>query len=233
VTSHSLLAIWVALEVNMLGFLAFIVFSDKGHLENTLIYLIIQALSSGGILFCLRASLSRYGGGLLMAGAPLLLGLKLGVAPLHLWLLVILEKTSWDTFLLLVSLQKIVPLFIIILLGGVYLKTAVLNLIVTTIRSISSCRPQLVLGHLSIASTSWPLIASRVWARLMYLGAYGGGALGLVILLGNRGTANSYGRGGGIARAGRMALALSFRLRLGRVPPFIGFWAKLLILSSL
>jgi len=112
-SGQSLMWFWFCLEINILFFLMFVL--NKRNLfsrEISIKYFLIQSLGSALFLFSLFFfwfSYSFFSEILLL----LRIVLKLGIAPLHLWYVRLVEAREWSVILLLSSTQKVIPLIIL------------------------------------------------------------------------------------------------------------------------
>ena len=124
--TSSFLICWAALELNLVLFLPFIIFSSTStRAPQGLVYFFIQRVA-GLVLFSLFITeflhlLSTWKELFLMS----LFLLKLGGFPFHSWVLVLTSKLNWESVFILLTLQKFLPLFIIVF----FLRRSLLTLI--------------------------------------------------------------------------------------------------------
>nr|VFU78736.1 NADH dehydrogenase subunit 2 [Bragasellus molinai] len=110
ILSKSWFSAWLGLEINLMSFIPLIMLSQSQSKEEaSLKYFLIQAVAS---LIILQISF------VWIALSPYLclilaLSMKLGLAPLHFWLPYLTEKISWMMNIILLTLQKIGPLFLL------------------------------------------------------------------------------------------------------------------------
>jgi len=113
--TSSFLICWAALELNLVLFLPFIIFSSTStRAPQGLVYFFIQRVS-GLVLFSLFMTeflqlLSTWKEIFLVS----LFLLKLGGFPFHSWVLALTSKLTWESVFLLLTVQKFLPLFIIV-----------------------------------------------------------------------------------------------------------------------
>nr|AAL84151.1 NADH dehydrogenase subunit 2 [Xantusia henshawi] len=123
-TSHSWIMAWIGLEINTLAIIPII---SKNHhpraTEATTKYFLTQAAASAMILFAstLNAWYSGQWSIMQLTTEPastmltLALAMKLGLAPMHLWLPDVLQGSTTMTALMLTTWQKLAPMTILIM----------------------------------------------------------------------------------------------------------------------
>nr|UVW93569.1 NADH dehydrogenase subunit 2 [Rivularia auriculata] len=126
VSSMHWLGIWVGLEMNLIGFLPILVYK-KGVLDSeaAVKYFIIQAIGSSFLVFgslimynisfsweilSLVSSKYFYVSVLFIISSLLM---KMGVFPFHFWFPSVMSSLPWLSCLLLVTWQKLAPVFLI------------------------------------------------------------------------------------------------------------------------
>lgn len=218
--------------------------SNKIEAEASAKYFLAQAIGSG--LFLLSAiSLQHYADSIIplyMSSALLLLRLsiKLGIAPLHYWFPEVISKSSWHSCILLVSWQKIIPLFII--LHSVKINLFSISIIAST-RAIvgalggviQTSLPPLI-AYSSINHLGW-ILRSIMFSRplaCLYFFIY---ALTSILIISHFIINNSFY----IKQSPNHKKAVNFLsltpifllLSLGGLPPLLGFAPKLIIIFLL
>nr|VFU78630.1 NADH dehydrogenase subunit 2 [Bragasellus peltatus] len=108
-SSKTWFSAWLGLEINLMSFIPLLMLSpSKYSSEASLKYFLIQAVAS---LIILQTSL------MWTLFPPLIfitiaLALKLGMAPMHFWLPYVAEKISWFMNIILLTVQKVGPFFL-------------------------------------------------------------------------------------------------------------------------
>ena len=233
---QSFIVMWVLLELNFLAFIAILNKSALFKVSNkTLNYFLVQAVGRGLILIVIFMFLIRATSVFLARFYFLALLLKLGGVPFHNWYLRLVQKLSWGLIWVLSIWQKLIPLIIIrkpgfevlILAGG-------LSVRLSRVASISQKNIKKILGLSSIFSLGWILVSfdfnALVWVQFML--GYGAS---LLVLLGGL-SLTSHGASQDFNKfAGRANLVIFFCgfLIVRGIPPFIGFFLKMLILFGL
>jgi len=230
----SLILIWVLIELNLLLFLPMLVFSS-GLFRGTsgLKFFFIQR--AGGLLVLIFIVLLRQGGRKgLLAFTSLSLLLKIGGFPFHQWLISLRRELRWERLLVLLTIQKSVPLFLVTSLSrGVLILISVVGwgairtggLLVKQIKKIFILSSVFFLGAILLAT----LLGGWGWKRLLVL--YFRVFFSFSILEGGeKGAPRGAPRANSVDRAlGWLIVILSLR----GIPPFPRFFLKLEVLRSL
>jgi len=99
------------MEFNLLRFLPIISFGSKTPIENRLKYFLVQSPRSAIFLFFSIYAISMSLGEYVIIFALIL---KLGGAPFHGWFMSLLKRVRIRLYFILASIQKLMPIFIII-----------------------------------------------------------------------------------------------------------------------
>ena len=231
----SSLCLWLALELNILSFLP-IIFSERieALIESTFKYFLIQSIGSiiflTGSLFLLKRPFPLFS---LLNTLPIFL--KLGVPPLHGWFVSILSSVSLKTLFILSTIQKWIPLIILI---HIKINTTLVMIVIFTTSVISLTLgvsrisfPK-ILAASSVNNLIWLILASQInpFLLLLVLCIYTLLVLSLVMLVKLAGNANLGRR----SRTSPTLLNLIFFsfLSLGGLPPLLGFLRKAAVVKE-
>nr|YP_009192144.1 NADH dehydrogenase subunit 2 [Phasianella solida]ALK03401.1 NADH dehydrogenase subunit 2 [Phasianella solida] len=122
-SSSCWLGAWVGLEINLIGFIPILVYGGSmKEGESGILYFIVQSLGSGLLMVGSLISFDVAGGwdvslyevypwSLVVTSMSLML--KLGSFPFHSWFPKVMAGGSWFSCLLLVTWQKVGPLFLL------------------------------------------------------------------------------------------------------------------------
>nr|YP_010952891.1 NADH dehydrogenase subunit 2 [Trapezia tigrina]WMQ53311.1 NADH dehydrogenase subunit 2 [Trapezia tigrina] len=161
ISSSSWFGMWIGLELNLLSFIPLILIKNNPlYSETALKYFLIQALGSTFIIMssCLYLSFS-------FSISPLIimaLLLKLGAAPFHFWFPHIMEGLSWPQAYILLSIQKIAPMYMLSHLHSYYFMimfSAILSALVGALGGLNVLSLRKIMAFSSINHMSWLLIA--------------------------------------------------------------------------
>nr|YP_010402396.1 NADH dehydrogenase subunit 2 [Lysmata boggessi]QVT15587.1 NADH dehydrogenase subunit 2 [Lysmata boggessi]QXJ42679.1 NADH dehydrogenase subunit 2 [Lysmata boggessi] len=241
-SSCSWLTCWMGLELNLLSFIP-IVSSNKNLYgsESALKYFLIQALGSAIILGSAPAMM------IFVANTPEIIilaaiVLKLGAAPLHFWFPAIMQGLPWFQGLMLMTWQKIAPILLISYLPTsrhltfFILATASLSALIGGVSGMNQVFLRKILAYSSISHLGWMLTSLSLGLPIFinYFIIYSLTTSSVVFILNSQqifhlkniffSSFNSISL--------KVYLFLSF-FSLGGLPPFLGFFPKLLVISGL
>lgn len=170
-SSHWLI-IWMALEINIISFIPIMSSSNWfQESEASLKYLLFQALGSSFILIrLLDRTFSLF---------PLLgLCIKLGLAPAHYWFPAAIKSLSWPAATLLITWQKLAPIFLLITSFNRFCTSlcllGALNALVGGFGGLNQTHLRSLLSYSSIGHMGW-MITTAAFAptiRGFYLSVY-------------------------------------------------------------
>nr|QXJ42336.1 NADH dehydrogenase subunit 2 [Sepiadarium kochi] len=243
-SSSHWLTMWMGLELNLMGFLPLI--NTKGKMleaEASTKYFIIQSMSSSIFIFSsillYMNNLSWYSminNDLINSLMVLSLVLKLGGAPMHFWMPSIAKQMSWSILFMLLTLQKMAPLFMLSMMNSNFLLIMMLSIMSSfmgSIMALNQTNLQMIITYSSISHLGWMLSTILINSTItmfyfmnyiiisipimyllsMYMGNY-------LYMLTKKMSMNPL-------------LIVSLLLSLGGLPPLLGFMSKLLIIITL
>nr|AFY16845.1 NADH dehydrogenase subunit 2 [Longivalvus hyalospilus] len=167
VSSSNWLSTWMGLEVNMISFIPLIT-NNKNILSNesALKYFLIQAIASCSFLtFCL---LNTFNSSIISSiNIPIFLNmlmsttlmLKLGAAPFQSWFIMVMEGLTWLKSLILMTWQKIAPIFILFYINSPKIINlfCILSLIIGSIGGLNQTSLKKIMAYSSINHLGWML----------------------------------------------------------------------------
>nr|YP_009020464.1 NADH dehydrogenase subunit 2 [Geocharax gracilis]CDN85553.1 NADH dehydrogenase subunit 2 [Geocharax gracilis] len=167
VSSTSWILAWIGLELNLMSFIPII--SSKTNLlsaEAALKYFLIQALGSAVIIFASTLLEATLNFSLLSISLALLL--KMGAAPFHFWFPQVMEGMNWLHGTLLMTIQKMAPMFLIsYLTANLFSWTstslaAACSALVGAIGGLNQTSLRKILAFSSINHMSWMLFSMLI-----------------------------------------------------------------------
>uniref|UniRef100_A0AAU6QE85 NADH-ubiquinone oxidoreductase chain 2 n=1 Tax=Laelaps sp. TaxID=3081785 RepID=A0AAU6QE85_9ACAR len=230
--SDSFFFIWFSFELNLVSFI-FLMWDMKtvSSINSMMKYFLIQSLISMIFLFMLLIFEIMNLTYIISNMMILILLLKMGVFPFMFWLLDVVEGMSMSILIFFFSLQKIIPLYVISMVSFYYLDYII---ILTTLFSLFMMLNQFSIRKFlmfsSMVHSGWMMMSLmlgfKVW--LLYLIIY------LFILLGllNLSKLDSFFQIKFTDLNEKLIIMMMF-LNLSGLPPFLGFFSKVLILSYL
>nr|YP_009564033.1 NADH dehydrogenase subunit 2 [Ombrastacoides huonensis]QAX91383.1 NADH dehydrogenase subunit 2 [Ombrastacoides huonensis] len=167
ISSTSWVSAWIGLELNLMSFIPLI--SSKSNSlpsEASLKYFLVQALGSAMIVLSSSLTLFWAPGSFFFISLALLL--KLGAAPFHFWFPQVMEGLNWLQALLLLTVQKLAPMFLLSYLSlgasasATIFFSATLSAIIGALGGMNQTSLRKLLTFSSINHMSWMLFAMLI-----------------------------------------------------------------------
>nr|BBC28331.1 NADH dehydrogenase subunit 2 [Encrasicholina heteroloba] len=247
--SHWLLA-WMGLEINTLAILPLM--AQKHHpraVEAATKYFLIQATAAAMILFAASTNawitgqwaIDHMSHPIASSMAITALALKVGLAPLHLWLPEVLQGITLSTGLILSTWQKLAPLALLIQVashGHPFLLTALAltSTLVGGWGGLNQTQLRKVLAYSSIAHLGWMVLVSQMAPQmtLIALTTYIIMTSATFLTLNNINSTKTITLASAWTKSPTLAaLTCLMLLSLGGLPPLTGFLPKWLIIQEL
>nr|YP_009107398.1 NADH dehydrogenase subunit 2 [Ibacus ciliatus]AIU40942.1 NADH dehydrogenase subunit 2 [Ibacus ciliatus] len=178
ISSTSWFMAWVGLELNLMAFIPLITSKfNRFPSEAALKYFLVQALGSALIILASPLILNSE---MFMLTILMALLLKLGAAPFHFWFPPIMEGLNWNQCIILMTIQKAAPMFLITHLTSqtkvynIILFSAILSAIFGSLGGLNQTSLRKILAFSSINHLSWMLIAIILsdYSWIMYFSFY-------------------------------------------------------------
>lgn len=214
--------VWLGLEINIIRFLRLgYHHDDRGEVGRLFKYFFIQRLASGLFLFII------YIGGRVVVA----LVLKIGRGPFYFWFPSVMKGLSWGVCLILITFQKLLPLVLLRGIWGVIgWIIGIISLVVGVIGSFGRRNLRELIAFSSIQHSGWIMVGQGVggfrWFLYFFVYFF---VRGLVVW---RFMREGISFVGDLIRDKRKLVILRF-LRIGGVPPFLGFVIKWVILEKI
>lgn len=232
---NSWILVWVALEINTLSFCILVTIDTnqrKNITEASIKYFIIQSTASAVIVMYLAAPWQIRGTKLLFIAGTAAILTKLASAPFHRWFLEIVPKVEIKTGIILITWQKLAPIYILMFM----IKTAVfVSLLARSIlgRVIQIIKNKLleILALSSIFNLRWIILARIIGTQRLFVFTltYWSILLLVIIILTKIKITNRSVNNAKSINLWTTTLAIA---RLAGLPPTIGFYAKVQVVAQ-
>nr|QXI86558.1 NADH dehydrogenase subunit 2 [Rondeletiola minor] len=242
-SSSHWLTMWMGLELNLMSFLPLM--NIKGKMleaETSMKYFIIQSMSSSVLIF---SSIMMYVYNLtwysmfsssMSALILISLILKLGGAPMHFWLPNISKQMPWSTLFLLLTWQKLAPLFMLSLMNSnlmLIILISIMSTLTGSLMALNQTNLQMIITYSSISHLGWmmTMILFNSSLTLFYFINYVIISIPLMHLISSQLGNHLFM----LTQKNNMnnVVVISLILSLAGLPPLLGFMSKLIILISL
>nr|AIZ58484.1 NADH dehydrogenase subunit 2 [Argas walkerae] len=239
ISTSSFFSLWICLEINMMVFIPMMNSKNMLASNSMIYYFISQSLASTIFIFSIMLNLTYP---LLFTFNTLLLTssilIKLGAAPFHIWFPEVMDGLKLEAVLILISIQKIIPLYILSFMNNfIMILSIILSAIVGSLGGWNQNSIRKILAFSSITHIAWLIsliMTSNHWWCLYFL-TYSLIMISLLAFF----IKNKMSLINQINISSMPLFQISLILTvlsLGGLPPFMGFFLKLLsiklILSS-
>nr|YP_010704570.1 NADH dehydrogenase subunit 2 [Enchelycore pardalis]ULM61727.1 NADH dehydrogenase subunit 2 [Enchelycore pardalis] len=248
-SSHWLLA-WMGLEINTLAIIPLM--AQQHHpraVEATTKYFLTQAAAAALMLFAATSNawtlgewhIQHLSNPLTTTVIMIALGMKIGLAPTHLWLPEVLQGLDLTTGLILSTWQKLAPMTLIYQLGpnvnpNILVLIGLLSALIGGWGGLNQTQLRKILAYSSIAHMGWMMIVLKYCPELMLLN--------LMVYILMTSTAFITLKTVSATSINSLAtmwtktptmvtIAMLTMLSLGGLPPLTGFMPKWMILQEL
>nr|QII69139.1 NADH dehydrogenase subunit 2 [Paradiplospinus antarcticus] len=247
-SSHWLLA-WMGLEINTLAIIPLMIQSRHPRaVEATTKYFLTQATAAAVLLFASTTNAWLTGQWAIQdmshpvpaTMAILALGMKMGLAPLHVWLPEVMQGLDFTTGLILSTWQKLAPFALILQIhpdhSFVLITLGLASLLAGGWGGLNQTQLRKILAYSSIAHLGWMVLVMQFSPRLSLLAFVTYCVMTFSAFLAFKWAkttninmlANSWTKAPPLT-----ALAPLMLFSLGGLPPLTGFMPKWLILQEL
>nr|UGS80503.1 NADH dehydrogenase subunit 2 [Polypsocus corruptus] len=241
ISSTNWFSTWLGLELNMLSFIP-IMINNKNSLstEASIKYFLIQAsASSMFIFFCIINTYQNFNYFYFMEMSnisfliiPLMI--KLGSAPFQTWFISVMQSLNWYKCYLLMTMQKIIPLF---LMNFMFIKYnfimifSILSILIGSIGGLNQISLKKIMAFSSINHLGWMLtinILNKYMCMMYFLMYMYINLFSLTFLNLN----SIFSLNQNLPKFDLLSFKISI-LSLGGLPPFLGFLPKWMIIQNL
>nr|YP_011002215.1 NADH dehydrogenase subunit 2 [Picromerus viridipunctatus]WPO01476.1 NADH dehydrogenase subunit 2 [Picromerus viridipunctatus] len=239
-SANNWIGMWIGLEINMMSFIPLILSnSNKSSTEAAMIYFLTQSVSSMLLMMMVLILMCKYLIPKSMINSIIMISIfiKLGAAPFHMWMPKIMAKMEWSKCAILMTWQKMAPLFMI---SNIYNNNFIMNIIIIMSVSIGSLGGlnqtslRKMMAYSSINHLGWMLSINKfmnLW--MIYLLIYSAMTLSMCYLFYNY-KLNFINQMSSVFMNNNEKISLFIMmLSMGGLPPFIGFLPKWITIQML
>lgn len=230
----------MALEVNLISFIP-IIFEIKNHKlsQRCIIYFLIQRI--GSIIFLCIILIKKYTEiierNIIYRIIIISIAIKLGLPPFHIWIPQIIEKIKWNMCIILITWQKLAPIYIISLVSQEKLTQilVVISIATGSIMAINQTSLRKIIAYSTITHIRWIILSikvrDKIWIRYFVLYSI----LVLITTIYFKKINIIFIRQTSVRRL-KLIEKINFViiiLRMGGLPPFLGFIPKWVIINEI
>nr|YP_009471789.1 NADH dehydrogenase subunit 2 [Haemaphysalis japonica]AVI15571.1 NADH dehydrogenase subunit 2 [Haemaphysalis japonica] len=228
ISSNHWFIYWIMMEMNMMMFIPIMKQNKLENCNSMITYFIVQSFSS--ILFFMSSSMISMNYSYFM---EILINIsiliKLAMIPFHFWLISISEMLDYNSLLIILTIQKIIPLFILFKMKTeISLFISILSLVLSSVMIFNFKMLKKILIFSSISHLSWMIIlmtiSSNFWISYMIIYFLMINSI-VNFLKKNKITTISEMTSNKISINEKISIIISM-MSLGGMPPFVGFVIK-------
>nr|BCL84753.1 NADH dehydrogenase subunit 2 [Argulus japonicus] len=176
ISSNSWFSLWLGLELNVISFIPMLFYSSSlTSAESAISYFLIQAFSSlilvSYIFISNIYSLWSINTNFIMTMTMML---KMGAAPFHSWVILMTKSLPWPLMILLLSWQKINPLYIVSITSSKIEFFVVINAVIGAMSGLTHLSLRKLMIFSSLVHSSWIFLSMKVSLNswILYFAGY-------------------------------------------------------------
>nr|YP_010596110.1 NADH dehydrogenase subunit 2 [Rhynocoris marginatus]WAJ48442.1 NADH dehydrogenase subunit 2 [Rhynocoris marginatus] len=242
-SAETWLGMWMGLELNMVSFIP-LIYSEKMKTthESCMIYFLIQSMGSIIMLFSILINPSLMnspyvGEEVFSIVISMSMLIKMGAPPFHFWFPEIAEKMTWPSCFLLMTWQKIAPMYILscVIDTSQYLIYLMIPIMVLTgsIGGLNQTSIRKIMSYSSMDHIGWMIMCMKFYNTMwMFYFTIYSMILGSIILtfwIHSSFYINQYSSKS-LSFTEKISIIVLF-LSLGGLPPFLGFLPKFIVIQ--
>nr|QFU14537.1 NADH dehydrogenase subunit 2 [Dermacentor marginatus] len=235
ISSNSWFIYWLSMEMNLMSFIPIMNNYKIKNCNSMVIYFIIQSFSSS--LFFISSfqfNLSNSLISLIILNMTILI--KLAIIPFHFWIITISESLNFDALFLILSIQKVIPLFI---LSNFFLDNIIILIMISTLMSsilalnLKLIKKLLILSSISHQGWMISLIFKKINFWVSYIIIYSIIIFSILKMCKKYKIFSMFNISNNkINFNEKMNFIMNF-MSLGGMPPFLGFFMKMMTIFIL
>nr|QDI94076.1 NADH dehydrogenase subunit 2 [Leucophoroptera quadrimaculata] len=234
-SASSWMTMWMGLEINLMSFIPLISTSKNLFLsQGVMMYFLVQSMSS--LMFLLTILMYKYmflymNTYLNKIIITMLMMMKMGMPPFHFWFPEISNKLSWNSCMMLMTWQKMAPMYIMSLmmeLNKIMSLMICLSALMGAIGGLNQTSTRKIMAYSSMNHLSWMTMCAMTFKKswTLYLFMY------FIMMISISWMMKMYN----ILYINQMniffeknidkIIMMMMMLSLGGIPPFLGFLPK-------
>nr|QDI93791.1 NADH dehydrogenase subunit 2 [Tuxedo cruralis] len=181
ISSSSWLNMWIGLEINLMAFIPLMSSPKNIFLsQSTMMYFLIQSMSS--MMFITFILMNKYiflwmSSDLSKIMIMLTMMMKMGMPPFHMWFPEIMNKMSWPLCMMLMTWQKLAPMYIVsmtINMNKVTITVICISAVMGAIGGINQTSTRKIMAYSSMNHMSWMFSCAAMFKKswIMYMTMY-------------------------------------------------------------
>nr|AHB23651.1 NADH dehydrogenase subunit 2 [Idris sp. MM-2013] len=244
ISTTNLLLMWFIMELNLFSFMPFLLSKNNIKIGSNpmMNFFLIQCFSTMIFilsLFYFLLNLSFFLNYLIYILLSFSILIKLGFFPFHYWLIKLMKNISWLNCFIISTIQKIIPLFIMLNLwfNNIFiLMLNMINSIFSTLGGMNNSNLKMILAYSSMNHLSWMFLILIISEKLFFLYiSFYFLILYSIMMLFNKMNIYSIKNINNFKYSNLLKIIFSINfISLGGIPPLFGFilkWLTILIVE--
>nr|YP_009565378.1 NADH dehydrogenase subunit 2 [Encyrtus infelix]QBA96080.1 NADH dehydrogenase subunit 2 [Encyrtus infelix]QBA96093.1 NADH dehydrogenase subunit 2 [Encyrtus infelix] len=230
---------WMIMEMNLIGFISFLMTNKMMSQELTMTYFLIQSFNSYLFLMSMITMKIK-----MMTNLPFMMIIfsmfsKMGMPPFHLWYLKFMKSLNWNLFIVNSTIQKMIPLYVI----KTFMKMSMtlillmimslLSLMIMPIFAMKEYSLKLILSYSSMIQISWIIMVmtmnNKTW--ILFFMVYSICSFALVEMFKKLNMNYLFELAKSNSKLNLWATLLI--LSISGLPPFLGFASKFMFFNNM
>nr|WPN89791.1 NADH dehydrogenase subunit 2 [Fenusa sp. 1 GYN-2023a] len=231
---------WLSMEMNLMSFIPLMMNNSKNKISNSMMmYFIIQASSSSMMMMMIiLMKMNMYLNKMMIINMIIQISLmmKMGAAPLHWWMPKMMNNLSWMNCLILMTLQKIGPMYLISTTNNttIMYMFSLMSTYIGSIVGMNQTSIKLIMMYSSLSHMGWMIMSLMMSLNLMfiYFLIYSLITLMITMLMNNMkfNYLNDLFKNNSSESIFKKMMSMSLLLSISGLPPFLGFLPKIITL---
>uniref|UniRef100_UPI0030E46585 NADH dehydrogenase subunit 2 n=1 Tax=Echinolaelaps fukienensis TaxID=2902762 RepID=UPI0030E46585 len=230
--SESFFLLWFSFELNLLSFM-YIMWEGKGFcsVNSMMKYFIIQSFSSIIFLVVLMLSEATQMLNLMLNIVSIIMMMKIGLFPFSFWLPDVVEGLSWESMIIFLTGQKIIPMYVIMMMDFYYSNIVItMTMLFGLFMMYNQISLRKFLIYSSLIHSGWLLVAVKM--HFMYFMFYLMIYFIMLLMLVNMENLDSMLQFKYLSQTKISTIFFTF-MNLSGLPPFLGFFSKIFIMVNM
>nr|YP_010564819.1 NADH dehydrogenase subunit 2 [Pycnogonum diceros]UZA61222.1 NADH dehydrogenase subunit 2 [Pycnogonum diceros] len=235
ISSNSWFSIWISLEMNTMLFIMMLLNKkNQQFIESAMKYFLIQTISSIILIFSSFYMNDNYLNKMMLIMMISMI-MKMGMFPFHFWYIEVLPKMKWMNVFMMMTLQKIIPMMLMMYIMKkinltMMFSLIMINVIISSINMMNQTNMKKIMGFSSMNQMGWMVMSmmmnTMTWVMFM------------IIYLMINFTVLNYFMKMKIYKLNQMMMMSSMMmsvtiLSMAGLPPFSGFMIKWIIIQQM
>nr|YP_010362163.1 NADH dehydrogenase subunit 2 [Trifida elongata]UNS15666.1 NADH dehydrogenase subunit 2 [Trifida elongata] len=230
ISTNNWIMIWCGLEIVLVSFMPLMISKMILSSESSMKYFLVQSISSAMLILGLMLMLMNENFN--KALVTLAITLKMGVAPLHTWLISITEGLTFNSNMILLTLLKLPPITMMTYINTSMMMIAMITILVGSLSGLIQPSTRKLMAYSSIFNIG--LILSCMKQNMTWLTYFLIYSILILIVMNFMSKMNMNYLNQMIINDKSLGLNISmwfFLLSMGGLPPLMGFTIKLMVIE--